>query len=385
MIGNGNISLNKLWEGDRQIWTILFILSLLSIPVVLSSVHTLTETYNVSPFTFLIRQLRNIALGIFAALAFFFVPLKRLNSWAAFMWIFSIALLIYTSLFATEFNEARRWLRIPIVGISFQPSDLAKITLIILMAQRISSKQDNIKNFKEVWAPLIIPIIITMIFIAPNDLSSALLLLLTVFLMMFVGRLNLKVIIGTILVGALFVTGLYFLGTHYPNAIRSATWKTRVVNYLEDRPDYQIQMREQAISNGGLFGVGPGKSLNKNYYNSPFTDFIYAVIAEEYGILGAVIVLFLYLWLFWRVFLIIISREKAFGAMLAFGLGSIITMQALMNMMVTLNMLPATGIPLPMVSQGGTSNAITGIAFGIILAVSRQPRASIVNKATEDS
>lgn len=358
-------------EGDKQIWTILFVLSLVSFPVVMSSIHTLSDSGSQGLFMFLIKQLRNISMGLIAALIAYRIPIKWLNTFAAAIWIFSLLILLYTGLLGSEINSARRWVQIPLIGLSFQASDFAKIALIILIAQRIACTQLNIKKLSEITWPILVPILITLIFIAPFDMSNAILLFMVVFTMMFVGRINLKLVLATVLIGVFTCLGIYFLGNTYPSSIRSSTWESRIVNFLQDTPDYQIRMREQAISNGGLLGVGPGKSLNKNYFNSPFTDFIYAVICEEYGFIGAIFVLFIYLWFFWRVFLLVLRKNRAFGALLAFGLGTLIVYQAFLNIMVTLNLLPSTGLPLPMISLGGTSNLFTGIAFGIILSVSR--------------
>ncbi len=358
-------------EGDKQIWSILLVLSLVSIPVVLSSIHSLSDAGNQSPFIFLLKQLRNISMGLVAAILVYRIPIKWFNTFAAAIWVSSLVLLLYTGLFGPEINSARRWVEIPLIGLSFQASDYAKIALIILIAQRIASTQLNIKKLSEITWPILVPVLITLVLIAPFDMSNALLLFMVVFTMMFVGRINLKLVFATVLFGIFTCLGIYFLGNTYPSSIRSSTWEARITNFMEDTPNYQIRMRQQAVSNGGFWGVGPGKSLNKNYYNSPFTDFIYAVICEEFGFIGAIFILFIYLWFFWRVFLLVMRKNRAFGALLAFGLGTLIVYQAFLNMMVTLNLLPSTGLPLPMISLGGTSNLFTGIAFGIILSVSR--------------
>lgn len=363
----------KLVEGDRQIWMVLIMLSLFSVPVVLSSINVLADKYDTSPFIFLGQHLRNISIALLIAFVCHRLPSKFYNQWALVIYVLSVGLLIYTALFADELNSARRWIDIPLLGMSFQPSDFAKVSLLMLLAQRISSKQLVIKKIGEAFYPIFLPVALSLVLIIPFDLSTALLLFCVVFAMMFVGRMNLGLLIGVVALGMVLFSGIYMVGEKYNSLIRSETWTRRVVDFVDTDavPDHQVLMRNQAIGNGGLFGVGPGKGLNKNYFNSPFTDFIYAVICEEFGLLGALLVVLLYLWFFWRVVVMIFRSERAFGAILAFGLAFMIVLQAMVNMLVTLDMLPSTGIPLPMISLGGTSNMITGAAFGIILSISK--------------
>lgn len=363
----------KLVEGDRQIWMVLIMLSLFSVPVVMSSINMLADKYDTSPFIFLGQHLRNISIALLITFICHRLPSKFYNKWAFVVYLFSIGLLLYTALFADDLNSARRWIDIPLLGMSFQPSDFAKVALLMLLAQRISSKQLVIKKVGEAFKPIFLPVAISLILIIPFDLSTALLLFVVVFAIMFVGRMNLGLLTGIVALGLFLFSSIYMIGEKYNSLIRSETWTSRVVSFMDRDavPDHQVLMRNQAISNGGLFGVGPGKGLNKNYFNSPFTDFIYAVICEEFGLLGALFVVMLYLWFFWRVVVMIFRSERAFGAILAFGLAFLIVLQAMFNMLVTLDMLPSTGIPLPMISLGGTSNMITGAAFGIILSISK--------------
>jgi cell division protein FtsW len=379
MVGATNISHNfkKVLQGDRQIWMILFVLAILSIPVVLSSIHMLADKYDTSPLVFLGQHCRNVCIAILIAFICHRIPSKYYNKIAMVLYAIAVLLLIYTDLFAGELNEARRWIRIPLVGLSFQPSDFAKVALIVLLAQRISSNQLTIKNMKKAFKPIYLPTMIIIFLIMIFDLSTALLLCVAIFAMMFVGRMNVGIIFGLALLASLAIAGISQFGSKYDVGMRSKTWSSRVEHFLNRgesaRPD-QVLWRNQAISRGGLMGVGPGKGLNKNYFNSPFTDFIFAVICEEYGLLGGGFVVFLYLWFFWRVTIMVINSNRAFGALLAFGLAFMIVLQAMINMMVTLDLLPSTGIPLPMISLGGTSNMITGAAFGIILSISRDYR-----------
>jgi len=286
----------------------------------------------------------------------------------------SIPLLVYTIAFGVEVNEARRWISVPFVDLTFQTSDFAKLALIIYVARAISSKQEYIKDFNSAFLPIIVPILIICSLIAPADLSTALLLFLTCVLMMFMGRVSLKYILLLLFLGIVAFACLIVIGefTKDLKIVRVDTWVNRVREFIENTDGgYQIKQAKIAIADGGIFGVGPGNSVQRNFLPAPYSDFIYAIICEEYGLFGGFIVIGLYVMLFFRITSIITRSPKAFGAMLVLGLGLYLTIQALANIAVSVHLVPVTGLTLPMVSMGGTSIIFSSIAFGMILSVSR--------------
>jgi cell division protein FtsW len=263
------------------------------------------------------------------------------------------------------------------VGLTFQTSDLAKLALIVFVARSIGSKQDVIKDFKSAFLPIILPVIGICVLIAINDLSSALMLFLICILMMIVGRVAMQYVLTLILMGVSVFSLMVMLGAKYPNLLpRASTWEKRMETFInpsaastDDR--YQITKAQIAMANGGLVGVGPGNSTQRNYVPYAYADFIYAIIVEEYGVIGGIALILLYLLLFFRVVRLVTKSSKAFGAMVAFGLGLSILMQAFMNIAVNLDLVPVTGLTLPLVSMGGTSILFTCVSFGIILSVSK--------------
>jgi len=286
--------------------------------------------------------------------------------------VVSIPLLVYTIAFGADINEARRWISLPFVGITFQTSDFAKLALIIYVARAISSKQDYIKDFQSAFVPIIVPVLIICGLIAPADLSTAIMLFFTCILMMFVGRVAVQYIALLFLLGVVVFAGLILLGEFFPEVVRSETWVNRVREFV-DKPDgaYQVQQAKIAIANGKWFGEGPGNSIQRNYLPYSYADFIYAIIVEEYGILGGTLIILLYVLLFFRATRLVTKSPKAFGAMLVIGLSVSLIMQAFVNIAVAVHLVPVTGVTLPMLSMGGTSVLFTCISFGIILSVSK--------------
>jgi cell division protein FtsW len=244
--------------------------------------------------------------------------------------------------------------------------------LIIYVARSISLKQDNIKDLKSAFLPIIAPVVVVCALIAPSDLSTAMLLFVTCLMMMFIGRVDLKYILLLVLVGAVVLALLIGLGTLFPEVFRVETWTSRVNEFFIDADGgYQIQQAKIAIADGGWFGVGPGNSVQRNFLPFAHADFIYAIICEEYGMVGGLIIIGLYLVLFLRCVAMVTRCPKAFGAMLAIGLSLSLIIQAFANIAVSVHLVPVTGLTLPMVSMGGTSMLFTCVALGMILSVSR--------------
>ncbi len=291
---------------------------------------------------------------------------------APLLLLISVPMLMFTLGFGTDLNEAKRWIKIPLINQSFQTSDFAKLALIIFISRSIAKKQDVIKDFKSAFVPLIIPVVVVCMLIAPADLSTAALLFVTCILMMIIGRVSLKYVILLSLIGVAALSLLVLLGTVFPDFIRVETWTSRINDFLFNTGDqWQIGQSKIAIANGGILGVGPGASMQRNFLPLPYADFIYAIICEEYGLLGAGAIITLYLTLLYRCIKMITRCPKTFGSILAIGLCLSIVIQAFANMAVSVNLLPVTGLTLPLISMGGTSILFTCVSLGIILSVSK--------------
>jgi len=363
-------------RGDRVIWMIVAILSIYSILTVYSA--STSEAYRLSggnTEAAMIKHTTLILFGLFLTYVCYLTPYIQYSKLAPYLMLITIPLLVYTMAFGVELNEATRWVRVPFVGLTFQPSDFAKIALITYVARAISSKQEYIDDFNDAFMPIIIPILIVVGLIAPDDLSTAAVLFFTCLLMMFMGRVNLKYILLLMFLGVVLFSFLVTLGTLAPETVRIGTWVKRITAFWYGEAgaeNIQVIQAKIAIANGEWFGSGPGNSIQRNFIPASNSDYIYAIIFEEYGLIfGGFVILFLYVALFFRVVTIVTRSPKAFGAMLALGLGLMISLQAMMNMGVNVNILPVTGLALPMVSKGGTSVLFSGIAFGMILSVSR--------------
>jgi cell division protein FtsW len=271
-------------------------------------------------------------------------------------------------------GEASRWLAIPGTSLTFQTSDFAKLALITYVARMLTIKQDQIKDFKTGFLPIVLPVGVICALILPANFSTAALLFLTCFVLMFIGRVHAKHML--LLVGSGLVVGLVIIVIifNFPNAIpRGATWKARIEGFSSGDSDsnFQAEQAKIAIASGGIIGMGPGKSMQRNFLPQASSDFIFAIVIEEWGLVTAIIVVFLYLILLFRGVRIANKSEKTFGSLLAIGLTFNLVFQAMINMAVAVNLLPVTGQPLPLISMGGTSIWFTSIAIGIILSVSR--------------
>jgi cell division protein FtsW len=354
-------------KGDPIIWGIVIILSIMSILVVYSATGSLaykkssgdTEKYLFSHGSLVLTSLMVMWLA-------HKIPYKTFGVIGRFLLIVSIPLLLFTYLFGSTVNEANRWLTIPVIDKAFQPSDLAKLALIASLASILARKQRNIDDFQGTFLPIIVAIGIVCGLIGLANMSTAVLLLTTCLLLMFIGRVPFKYIMVVVLVGLMALSIAILLGQ------RRDTFKSRVNNFINPTEiPYQLEQSYIAISTGGITGKGPGKSEQKNTLPHPYSDFIYAVILEEYGLVGGVSVLFLYLSLLYRGMRIVASSTKPFGGLLSAGLSFALVLQALVNMAVAVGLGPVTGLPLPLLSMGGTSLVFTGFSLGIILSVSR--------------
>lgn len=363
--------LDTYFKGDKVIWTILFILGMLSLLAVYSaSGYATFRGGHGSAESHLFKQSLFLVFGFGLAYLTYKVHYMYYSRWAPYMYLVAIVLMFYTTFFGVEINNARRWMSIPIFDYNFQTSDFARFAVIVLLARTLAIKQKVIKGWKNAFLPIMGYILMMCALIAPPDLSTSALLFVTCVVMMFIGRVNMKYILLLIVSGILVFILIYYLGSEFPEYFRKETWDSRINEFINGT-EYQVQQSKIAIANGGLFGKGIGGSLQRNHLPYAYADFIYAIICEEYGILGAVIVILCYFVLLWRTLRIVMSCKKAFGTLLAMGLSLNIVIQAYANIAVSVNLIPATGFTLPMISMGGSSLLLTCISFGIILSVSR--------------
>jgi cell division protein FtsW len=363
-------------HGDKTIWAVVMLLSILSILAVYSSISTLAYKYksgDTAPYL-----IKHTGIILFGLVLMFFTHKVRSSYYSRFAIlgiIIAIPLLLLTLLSGSNINEASRWLRIPVIDLTFQTSDFAKIALILYVARTLAVKQEAIKDFKGAFLPILVPVVVVCVLIMPANFSTAAMLFTTCLVLMFIGRINYRYILSVIGVGIVAVALLGLLIWNFPNAIhRGATWKARIENYKSGKSEtnYQVEQAKIAIATGGIMGKGPGKSTQRNFLPHPYSDFIFAIIIEEYGMWMAVLVIFLYLVLLYRAVRIATKCQKIFPSLLAVGCSFILVFQAMINMMVAVNLVPVTGQPLPFVSMGGTSIWFASIAIGMVLSASRE-------------
>lgn len=372
-------------KGDRWIWLIVILLSLVSLLSVYSAIGTLAYKRGVGVESILMKHLAMIVGGIALMYISHKLDYRYYSGISKLLMYITLPLLVYTLVFGSHVNDASRWIAIPGTGLSFQTSDLAKLALITYLARSLSRKQENIKDVKQSFIPIMGAVCLVFILIALANLSTALMLFGVSVLLLIIGRISIKQIAITCLAGAVLLTGVIFLGP------RRKTYVSRIHTFMHPEaanPDksFQADHAKIAIASGGLFGKGPGKSSEVNYLPEAYSDEIYAIIIEEYGLMGGIILIGIYLFLLYRCIKIVTKAPKAFGALLAAGLSFSLTIQAFANMAVAVGLGPVTGVPLPFVSMGGTSILFTSVAFGIILSVSRDiedPKKVVVGEIKE--
>ncbi|MCP3659922.1 MAG: FtsW/RodA/SpoVE family cell cycle protein [Bacteroidetes bacterium] len=356
---------NKI-KGDIVIWGIVILLSLISTLAVYSATSSLayrqmqgnTEYYLLKHLFLVIMSI--LAMWLIHNLDYrYFSGLSKIGLWI------SIPLLLFTWKHGSNINEASRWITIPLINKTFQPSDLAQFTLIIYLANILSKKQNKILSLYETFIPIAGWSTLICGLIALTNLSTAILIFVTCLILMFIARIPLKFISAYVLVG--FIVVIFALGIGQ----RGSTAINRIKSYIKGEISFQTKQSYIAIASGGLYGNGPGKSIQRNFLPHPYSDFIYAVLIEEYGLLGACFILFLYLLLLYRSISIINETKNIFGILLTVGLSLLLVLQAIINMSVVVGLVPVTGLTLPFVSMGGTSLLFTGMTIGAIISVSR--------------
>lgn len=364
-------------RGDKWIWIIVILLSIWSLLAVYSSVGTLAYKEGKGTEMYLFKHLFIVAAGLVLMYLSHKLDYRYYAGISKLLMVITIPLLLYTLIFGNEVNDASRWLTIPVINQTFQTSDLAKLALITFLARMLSRKQEEIKDVKKSFIPIMGAVCAVFVLIAWANLSTAVMLFGVSVLLLLIGRVSFKQIATVCVGGGFLLLLVIFTGP------RKATYISRLNGFFQseqvdgertsfqDDKNYQANNAKIAIATGEMFGKGLGNSVQRNVLPHPYSDFIFAIIIEEYGTLGGAVLLFLYVALMYRCIRIVTMSPKAFGAFLAAGLGFSLTIQALANMAVAVGLGPVTGVPLPLVSMGRTSILFTNIALGIILSVSR--------------
>jgi len=366
-------------KGDKVIWIVVIFLSIFSLLAVYSSTGTLaykkqhgnTEYYLIKHFLILMFGLGLMYLTHLIRYTYY-SRISQIGLWL------TVPLLVITLVSGTNLNEANRWLTVPIINLTFQSSDVAKLFLIMYLARVLSKKQELVKDFRKGFLPVIVPVILVTVLILPANFSTAAILFVTCLVLMFIGRISMKYISSLIGLGLAGMVLIFALSIIFPRLFpRGTTWVSRVDHFInqkeaESDATYQVDQSKIAIVSGGILGKSPGKSTQRNFLPHPYSDFIFAIIIEEYGLIGGGFLMLLYLILFFRVIRIAAKCQGNFGSLLCIGIGFSLVFQAMINMAVAVNLFPVTGQTLPLVSMGGTSIWFTSISIGIILSVSRR-------------
>ncbi|BDS12853.1 FtsW/RodA/SpoVE family cell cycle protein [Aureispira anguillae] len=364
-----------LLQGDKVIWLVIGLLAIFSVLTVYSSAEALALRTGVDTESFLVKHIVLLCAAMLLIYICHMVNYVKYGRLSVIFLVIAVPLLVYTQLLGETLNQATRWIKIPFIGVTFQTSDFAKIALIMYTARTLSLMQSK----KVALGELIIPVLLVCGLIAPSDLSSALILFFTCVLLMFIGRVEMRNVFSLMMLGVGAFAILIMLSEFFPDSIRVGTWISRLRDFwLGTTGDqFQVEQAQMAIAQGGFLGVGPGNAQQAHFLPHSYSDYIFCVIVEEYGTVGAMVIIGLYITLLLRCIRLVTRSPKAFGAMLALGLCFSLVIQAFVHMAVNVNLLPVTGLTLPFVSMGGTSLLFTGISLGIILSVSKYIETSV--------
>ena len=365
-------------KGDRLIWAIAALLAIFSFLPVYSAASNLAYIGGTgNTFSFFIKHFMHLFLGFTIMYGVHKIPYRYFRGLSMVMIPVVLVLLVVTMLQGTTIGgaNASRWIQIPIVNMSFQTSTLAAVVLMVYVARYMSKIHDKKITFVETILPLWIPAFLVLILILPANFSTAAIMFVMLVVLVFLGGYPLRylaVIIGS---GILALAMFILIAKAFPDAMpnRIDTWMSRIENFSngeDTEADYQIERAKIAIASGGIRGAGPGKSIQKNFLPQSSSDFIYAIIVEEYGLIGGFFLMILYMWLLFRIVIVAQKSDSLFGKLLVLGVGLPIVFQALINMAVAVELFPVTGQTLPLVSSGGTSIWMTCLAIGIVLSVS---------------
>jgi cell division protein FtsW len=370
-------------KGDKIIWSIVLLLAIFSFLPVYSASSNFGNGFILSN---LIKHVAIVLIGIVIMYSIHLIPYKYFKGLSLIFLPFIIAILLFTSLQGNLIDgaNASRWIKLPIIGLSFQPSSMATVILMVYVSFYLSKNYNKNINFSKTIFPLWIPIILVVFLILPSNFSTAAMIFLMIITLIFIGGYPFKYLLGIGFSGIILFSLFFLTVKNYPDLMpnRIDTWVSRIENFTSSENsenNYQILRAKSAIATGMMFGVGAGKSSMKNILPQSTSDFIYAIITEEYGTIGAISILLLYLLLLFRIIIVSYKSDTIFGQLLALGAGLPIIFQAFINMGVAVQLFPVTGQPLPLISTGGTSIWMTFLALGIVLSVStnRKPKSEL--------
>jgi len=363
-------------KGDRTIWALVAILALFSFMPVYSASANLVSIVGGSTLGYLVKHVVLLIMGFAIIYAVHKIPYRYFSGGSVLLLPVVFFLLIYTLAQGTTIvgAYASRWIRIPFIGVGFQTSTLAGLVLMVYTARYLAKNKDLKIIFKESLIQLWVPVALILMLILPANFSTTAIIFSMILIVAFIGGYPLKYI-GYILGAGFVVLALFILiAKAFPDAMpnRVNTWGNRIENFSnsDGQEAYQVEKAKIAIATGGILGKGPGKSIQKNFLPQSSSDFIYAIIVEEYGLVGAALIVFVYFLLLFRIFIIVKKATTIFGTLLVVGVGLPIIFQAGINMAVATNLFPVTGQTLPLISSGGTSIWMTCFALGMILSVS---------------
>ena len=365
-------------KGDRMIWAIVALLAIFSFLPVYSAASNLAYSGgNGQTFGYFIKHFVHLFLGFSIIYGVHKIPYRYFKGLSMVMFPVILILLLVTLLqgFTIDGANASRWIQVPFVGFTFQPSTLAALVLMVFVARYLSRINDQEISLKASIIPLWLPIFSVLLLILPANLSTVLIIFSMLMVLAFLGGYPLKYL-GLVAGSGIVVLGLFILvAKAFPEAMpnRVDTWTSRIQNFMDPedtKEDYQIEKAKIAIATGSIYGLGPGKSIQKNFLPQSSSDFIFAIIIEEYGLIGGLFLLTLYLLLLFRIVIVAQKADTVFGKLLTIGGGLPIVFQALINMGVAVELFPVTGQNLPLISSGGTSIWVTCLAIGIVLSVS---------------
>jgi len=370
-------TLFKHLQGDRAIWALVAIMSILSfMPVYSASTNLVYVVGNGSTMGYLVKHAVLLLMGFAIMFAIHKVPYRYFSGGSVLLYPVVIALLIYTLFQGTTVGgeNASRWIHLPIIGVGFQTSTLAALVSMVYVARYLSRNKDKTIPFKKSFLQLWIPVGIVLLLILPANFSTTAIIFFMILLLVYLGGYPIKYICSILGMGLLLLTFFVLIAKAFPDMMsnRVSTWQSRIENYSgkDVAEGYQVEKAKIAIATGGVYGRGPGKSVQKNFLPQSTSDFIFAIIVEEYGLIGAGIVLSFYFLLLFRILVAARKAGTVFGTLLVIAVGLPIVFQALINMAVATNLLPVTGQTLPLISSGGTSIWMTCFALGIVLSVS---------------
>lgn len=379
-------------QGDKAIWGVVSLLALFSFLPVYSASSNLAYLYgDGSTFPYLLKHFAHLALGFAILYGVHKIPFNYFKGLSIIALPIVIVLLILTMAEGTTIDgaNASRWIRVPFVGVTFQTSTLAGVAIMTYVARYLSKINNKTVTFKETLVPLWLPVFLVLILILPANFSTTAILFLMICMLVFIGGYPLKYLGIILLAGLLSLTLFVGMAKAFPGVFpnRVDTWMSRIENFADDEAtdgDYQIEHAKIAIASGGIEGLGPGKSVQKNFLPQSSSDFIYAIIVEEFGLIGALSLMLMYLWLLFRLVVVAHKSKVIFGKLLVIGVGLPIIFQAMINMAVAVELFPVTGQTLPLISSGGTSVWMTCLALGMVLSVSSKREKSLKDKKEEN-